>query len=97
MKTYTFSLNEYFNKTQKCYYFIDGLFNYTKTIKKEVFQTVDVYGNSYRTDRLKDNVKNNNRELLLKYFNYNMIDNSFQHKYEVCISKIYYCLCFLYL
>ena len=94
MKTYTFNLDNYFKKTQKCYYFIDGLFNYTKLLKKDVFKIVDIYDVSYRTDRLKENVKNNNRANLLKYFNYNMVDLSYQHKYEVCISKIYYCVYF---
>lgn len=91
MNTYIFSLGEYFETTQKYYYFFDGLMLYEKKLKKDVLKTVDVYEVSYRADRLKSKVKNNNRNLLLNYFNYNDVEQKDRLKYEICISKIYYC------
>lgn len=91
MNTYIFSLSEYFERTQKYYYFFDGLIAYEKKLKKDVLKAVDIYEVSYRADRLKPKVKNKNRNILLKHFNYNEIDLNSQLKYEICISKIYYC------
>ena len=91
MNTYIFSLADYFERTQKYYYFFDGLIAYEKKLKKDVLKTVDIYEVSYRADRLKPKVKNRNRNILLKHFNYNEIDMNSQIKYEICISKIYYC------
>lgn len=91
MNTYIFSLEEYFEKTQKYYYFFDGLIAYEKKLKKDVLKTVDIYETSYRADRLKSKVKNGNKIILLNHFGYNEIDINSQLKYEICISKIYYC------
>lgn len=91
MNTYIFSLTEYFEKTQKYYYFFDGLMAYEKKLKKDVLKTVDIYEVSYRADRLKPKVKNRNRHILLDYFKYEDVDANAQLKYEICISKIYYC------
>ena len=95
MNTYVFNLDDYFEYTQKYYYFFDGLIAFEKKLKKDVLKEVDIYDVSYRSDRLKLKVKNNNRNILLKYFNYNDIDISSKMKYEKCISKIYYCVYYL--
>ena len=95
MNTYIFSLNEYFENTQKYYYFFDGMVTYINKTKKEVLKEVDIYESSYRSDRLKPKVRNNNKNILLNYFKYKDVDKHSQLKYEVCISKIYYCSYYL--
>ena len=70
MNTYVFSLSDYFDRTQKYYYFFDGLIHFEKKLKKDVLKEVDIYEVSYRSDRLKEKVKNKNRQLLLEYFNF---------------------------
>lgn len=95
MNTYIFSLSEYFDKTQKYYYFFDGLIRFENKVKKDVLKTVDIYDVSYRADRLKEKVKNKNRQLLLDYFKYKDVNKNDQLKYEICISKIYYCTYFV--
>lgn len=95
MHTYIFSLEDYFERTQKYYYFFDGMMTYEKKLKKDVLKEVDVYENSYRVERLRPLVKNANKKLLLDYFKYNATDPNSRLKYEICISKIYYCSYFL--
>lgn len=95
MHTYIFSLEDYFERTQKYYYFFDGMMTYEKKLKKDVLKEVDVYENSYRVERLRPLVKNGNKKLLLDYFKYNTTNPKSRLKYEICISKIYYCSYFL--
>lgn len=95
MHTYIFSLEDYFERTQKYYYFFDGMMTYEKKLKKDVLKEVDVYENSYRVERLRPLVKNANKKLLLDYFKYNTTNPKSRLKYEICISKIYYCSYFL--
>lgn len=95
MHTYIFSLEDYFERTQKYYYFFDGMMTYEKKLKKDILKEVDVYENSYRVERLRPLVKNANKKLLLDYFKYNTTDPKSRLKYEICISKIYYCSYFL--
>ena len=95
MHTYIFSLEDYFERTQKYYYFFDGMMTYEKKLKKDILKEVDVYENSYRVERLRPLVKNGNKKLLLDYFKYNTTNPKSRLKYEICISKIYYCSYFL--
>ena len=95
MHTYIFSLEDYFERTQKYYYFFDGMMTYEKKLKKDILKEVDVYENSYRVERLRPLVKNANKKLLLDYFKYNTTDPKSRLKYEICVSKIYYCSYFL--
>ncbi len=95
MNTYVFSLDEYFERTQKYYYFFDGMVHFINKSKKDVLKEVDIYESSYRSDRLKPKVKNRNRNILLNYFKYNDVNKESQLKYEICISKIYYCTYYL--
>ena len=91
MNTYIFSLEEYFERTPKYYHFFDGLFVYEKKLKKDVLKEIDVYENSYRVERTRPLVNNANKKLILDYFKYNDVDHESRLKYEICISKIYYC------
>ena len=95
MNTYIFSLEEYFERTPKYYHFFDGLFVYEKKLKKDVLKEIDVYENSYRVERTRPLVNNANKKLILDYFKYNDVDHESRLKYEICISKIYYCSYYL--
>ena len=48
MNTYVFNLDDYFEYTQKYYYFFDGLIAFEKKLKKDVLKEVDIYDVSYR-------------------------------------------------
>lgn len=87
----TINLTEYFNTTKKSYYFFDGLFLKEKETKYNILKSNAISENSYRTERLKDIVKNDNIKILLDYFQCNNVDKNNKIKYETILSKVYYC------
>lgn len=96
MKYQLINLDDYFEKTQKYYYFFDALFHKEDRRKMVIFKSLGISGSSYRTERLKPYVRNENKFILLNYFNYNKLtkqDN--KNEYEVCLSKIYYCVYYM--
>lgn len=85
-----FSLDDYFYGTKQTYHFIDGLIKWNKELKKDVLRKVDIYDSSYRSDRSKYKVCNNNRFILLNYFGYFDVKLENKENYEICLSKAYY-------
>jgi hypothetical protein len=86
------SLEEFFHSTKKHYYFIDGLTLKENKPKYELLHEIGISDDSYRTERLKEFVKNDNIKILLNYFNYKNIDINDKVKYEIILSKINYCV-----
>lgn len=96
MSRYYVSLDKYFRQTQKYYYFFDALFNKEEETKGKIFKSLGISDSSYRTERLKPNVKNENKNILLDYFKYNKLTSKDkQEEYEICLSKIYYCIYYI--
>ena len=91
MICYIFKLDKYFNKTDKYYHFFDGLFSYNKQNKDNTLIGLNIIPSSYRVERTRSVVKNNNIPILLDYFGYNKISKEMQKKYEALFAKIYYC------
>lgn len=89
MLCHYFKLDDYFLLTQKYYYFFDGMFNYTKQSKMKVLESLLIPDSTYRTNRLKGYVKNQNHLVLLNHFHYNSLDASKKELYEACLSKIF--------
>lgn len=85
-----FSLDDYFYGTKLTYHFIDGLIRWNGELKKNILKKVDVYDSSYRSDRSKYKVRNNNRFILLNYFGYVEVKPEDKDKYEITLSKAYY-------
>lgn len=83
-------LDEFFEETQKYYYFFDALFKRKGGNKANALHAVGISDSSYRTERLKKNVNNENIPILLKYFDYQNISIDKKNSYEICLSKIYH-------
>ena len=82
------SLSDYFNSTQKYYYFFDGLFNNLEESKRDILDSLNIPDSTYRTNRQKIVAKNNNHHILTKYFNYSTLDLNNQKAYENTLSRI---------
>lgn len=83
---------DYYFKSTKCYYeFFDALFRYETLSKELILENLKINYRSYRTEKTREKVKNNNINKLLEYFNVNKT-NDLQMDYEELINNIYYCL-----
>lgn len=91
MICYIFKLDEYFVETDKYYHFFDSLFSYNKCNKDNILISLNIIPSSYRVERTRSVVKNNNISILLDYFGYSKISKEMQIKYEALFAKIYYC------
>ena len=88
----TFNLDYYFKKTHVYYALFDGLFNKIEKDKLTVLKELGIGSSSYRNQRAMENVSNkSNISLLLDYFQYKMNYPEDQQKYEILLTKIYYC------
>lgn len=91
-----FCLDNYFKKTNKYYYFFDGMFKYKNILKKEILIDLKIPASTYRLNRIIDNAKNDNHISLLKYFNVDTLDTNIQLKYEMLLSRLYMAIYYKY-
>ncbi len=84
-----FSLKKYFNFTNKYYYFFDGLFKYQNKLKKEILNDIKIPPSTYRLNRINEIAKNNNHNILLKYFKVNFLLKEKQIHYEMLLSRLF--------
>ncbi len=91
-----FSLQNYFDYTNRYYYYFDGMFKYTDKLKKEVLVDLNIPASTYRLNRIIDNAKNDNHITLLNYFQTHQIDKNYQSKYEKLLSRLYMAIYYKY-
>ncbi len=89
MKHFSFNIEDYYIQTKKYYYFFDGLFKLEEGIKKDILDSLNIPDSTYRTNRSKNYVKNNNHFILLNYFHYDTLMYP-REVYETCFAKIMY-------
>ena len=95
MLYYYFKLNDYFDTTQKYFYFLDGLFKSCDRNKKDILDELLIPDSTYRTNRLKLKARNSWTYLpIVEFFGYNPIDSSKQKQYELCLARIYHSIYF---
>ena len=94
MVCYIFKLDDYYNTTKKYYHLFDGLFKYKKLLKTVVFEELKINSSSYRVERTRDIVSNDNIRLLLDFFDFSDVSIENKVKYECFFSKLYYCCYF---
>lgn len=91
MLYYYFKLDDYFNTTQRYFYFLDGVFRSCDRGKKEVLDELKIPDSTYRTNRLKPKARNSWTYMpIVEYFGYNMLDSTKQKQYEKCLAKIFH-------
>ncbi len=91
MLYYYFKLDDYFNTTQRYFYFLDGVFRSCDRGKKEVLDELKIPDSTYRTNRLKPKARNSWTYMpIVEYFGYNMLDSTKQKQYEKCLARIYH-------
>lgn len=91
-----YSLQVYFEKTNKYYYFFDGMFKYKNKLKKEVLVDLNIPASTYRLNRIIDVAKNDNHKTLLSYFEIQPLDETYQTKYEILLSRLYMAIYYKY-
>ena len=86
-----FKLDDYFNKTRMKYIVADWLMN-NATIKDKTkfLSNFGISYNTFRVEKSRDRVKNDNADRILEYFGFNELDNSKKLIYEKTINKMYY-------
>ncbi|MGM9971142.1 MAG: hypothetical protein ACI35W_01885 [Anaeroplasmataceae bacterium] len=89
-----FKLDKYYNYTRYKYVFIDGIMSLNKVNKETFLKEFGISYNSFRVEKSRNIVNNDNADRLLKYYNFNPIQLDKKSKYERTINRVYYSIYF---
>lgn len=90
-----FDLKNYVNTSKRKYVFINELLNTLNVKKESILKELGISYDSFRVWKHRDNVNNDNINILLKYFNVNDVNYQQMKQYEKLINEIYYAIYFV--
>ena len=88
-----FKLKEYYQISNKYYYFFDGMFRIKNESKLDSLKSLTLPSSTYRLNRRSKTIKNNHHNILLKYFDVASISDDKIEKEDLlskAFSVIYY-------
>lgn len=87
-----FKLDWYYNKTKFKYVFVDVLMTINDADKDKLLHDLGISYSSFRVEKSRDCVRNDNVERLLSYYYVNPVGD--RVRYENCINNLYYAIYF---
>lgn len=91
MNYYVFGLKEIFSNNKIYFRFFDGLFNLTTDEKHKILTELNCNPSTYRSQKLRGTRNKDMIRVILNYFKYKDFDFSNENRYNIALSKVYYC------
>lgn len=89
-----FKLDKYYKSTRQKYVFIDSVMNINKEDKAKFLKSFGISYDSFRVEKSRNKVNNDNAERLLEYYGFLSVSPVKKGKYEKCINNMYYAIYF---